>query len=165
MKPIVITQFKENHETLDFTWKWIQEIWEKDLKTFHVKFDNRDIKVHFPKPKVIGDGKLFLNLMNLKQAYCYICGITCEKAQNIKNLNENVTERNLEEMNDLIERLMEKWNKAKRSKKKAKDFLSFFTAAERKFICGWPTLKKNGFDFKNVPTMHFKAPSTHYVRF
>merc|ERR1712002_822735 len=60
VKPILIGQFKENYESLDFTWKWMQEQWEKELKCFTVRFDNRDIKVHFPKPKVIGDGKLFL---------------------------------------------------------------------------------------------------------
>ena len=54
---INIGQFKENEESLDFTWKWIQEQWENELQCFTVNFDNRDIKVHFPKPKVIGDGK------------------------------------------------------------------------------------------------------------
>ena len=44
----------------------------------------------------------------------------------------------------------------KKKKQNKKDFLSYFSAAERKFICGIPTLKKNGFDFHNIPTMHFK---------
>ena len=66
VKPILIGQFKENQESLDFTWKWIQEQWENELQSFTVKFDNRDIKVNFPKPKVIGDGKLFLHLLNVK---------------------------------------------------------------------------------------------------
>jgi len=51
-----------------------------------VRFDNRDIKVNFPKPKVIGDRKLFKILMNLKQAYCYLCPITWENAQDIENV-------------------------------------------------------------------------------
>ena len=46
--------------------------------------------MHFPNPKVIGDGKLFLYLMNLKQAYCYLCDITCEKAQD--NFDEILVE-------------------------------------------------------------------------
>ena len=75
--PILIATLKENFENTDFIWTWIQEIWEKDLKCFIVRFDNRDITVHFPKPKIIGDGKLFLNLLYLKAAYQFFFFMDC----------------------------------------------------------------------------------------
>ena len=59
-------------------------------------------------------------------------------------------------MSNLIERLMIKWNNARRKNKTRKDFLSYFSPTDRKFICGFPNLKMNAFDFHNVPTMHFK---------
>ena len=48
--------------------------------------------------------------MNLKQVYCYLCDITCEKAQDMDNICQQGIERNLEKMSNLIEHLMIKWN-------------------------------------------------------
>ena len=94
--------------------------------------------------------------MNLKQAYCYLCSITCEEGQDINYLCHHKIDRNLEEMRILIKGLFEKWEKAKEKKKTKKDFLSYFSPQERQFMCGFPTLRKNTFDFHNLPTMHFK---------
>ena len=154
--PILIGAIKENYETLDYMFKWIQDFWERDLKCFTVRFDNRDIKVHFPKPKLIGDGKLFLNLLNVKQAFCYLCYITKDDAQDVDKACEHQLDRNLEEMIIMLEDLLKKWNEAKRTKKTRKEFLSYFSAAERKFITGLPTIRLDGFDWHNIPTMHFK---------
>ena len=42
--------------------------------------------VHFECPKLIGDGKCFLQLLNLPCAYCYLCNVTCDEAQSIERL-------------------------------------------------------------------------------
>ena len=80
VKPILIGEFKENNESLQYVWKWVEEHWEH-LKTFTIQFHSREIKVHFENPKLIGDGKCFLQLLNVPCAYCYLCNITCEEAQ------------------------------------------------------------------------------------
>ena len=157
-KPILIAQFKENSETLGVTWEWIQNIWKNELQSFTVRFDERDIRISFPKPKVTGDGKLFLQLLNLPQAYCYLCTITRDMGQDTELVCEHgmKIDRDLDSMYDLMEKYTKLWNKAKRNKKTRKTFLNYFTAAERQFMCGFSKIMRGGFDFQNLPTMHFK---------
>ena len=81
--------------------------------------------MRFPKPKLIGDGKLFLNLLNLKQAYFYLCYITKEDAQDVDKVCEHQLDRDLEEMIILLEDLLKKWNEAKRKKNKKRIFIIF----------------------------------------
>ena len=81
---------------------------------------------------------------------------TCEEGQDINYLCHHKIDRNLEEMHNLIKVLYEKLRKANEKRKKKKDLLSYFSPQERQFMCGYPTLRKNSFDFHNLPTMHFK---------
>ena len=98
VKPILIAEFKENHDTLHYTWTWVEQQWRL-VQTFTIQFHSREIKVHFPNPKFIGDGKGYLQLLNLPCAYCYLCDITCEEAQNIhKLLSGFKIERRIEDM-------------------------------------------------------------------
>ena len=154
-KPILIAQFKENNETLGITWEWIQKIYKNELESFTVRFDKRDIKINFPSPKIIGDGKLFLQLLNLPQAYCYLCTITRDMGQDTDQICQH-NDRDLESMHDLMEKCMKLWEKAKRNKKTKKKFLNYFTADERQFMVGYAKVIRGGFDFRNLPTMHFK---------
>ena len=159
VRPILIAQFKENQETLNFTWSWLQDQWRNGMKSFYVQFDDREIKINFESPKVIGDGKLFLLLLNLPRAYCYLCSITCESAQNFDILCQHgmVINRSLEKAYDLIDNLMKKWKIARRKKKTKKTFIAYFNAQERDFLCGFAILLRNGFDWLNLPTLHFKV--------
>ena len=156
-KPILIAQFKENSETLGITWEWIQKKWKNELQSFTVRFDKRDIRINFPKPKITGDGKLFLQLLNLPQAYCYLCTITRDMGQDTEECKHGMKiDRDLDSMYDLMEKYTKLWEKAKRNKKTKKKFLNYFTAEERQFMCGFAKVMRGGFDFRNLPTMHFK---------
>ena len=75
VKPILIAEFKENRESLDYTWSWIQDKWATEMKEFKVTFRSRVITIHFLKPKFIGDGKGYFMLLNVLRAYCYLCTI------------------------------------------------------------------------------------------
>ena len=119
--------------------------------------DIRDIRINFPKPKITGDGKLFLQLLNLPQAYCYLCTITRDMGQDTEECKHGMKiDRDLDSMYDLMEKYTKLWEKAKRNKKTKKKFLNYFTAEERQFMCGFAKVMRGGFDFRNLPTMHFK---------
>ena len=110
VKPIFIGQFKEVQQTLHIIWSWIQEIWATKLKTFKVSFHGREITIHFPAPKFIGDGKGFLQLFNLPRAFCYLCFINVDQAQNIEELCKNGMKitRKIEDMWTLVSDLKKK---------------------------------------------------------
>ena len=154
VKPIFICHVKENHESIHFIWSWIQTIWKNSMKSFTVKFHSRDIVINFPSPKVIGDGKEFLNLLNAPRVFCYLCPILSEHAQHLKTLNKfgRKIDRNLEEIWQFNEVLMKTWKDSKTKK----PFIEFFPAETQKNFCGYTTLVPNGFSFENLPTIHFK---------
>ena len=154
IKPILIAEVKENKETLDLIWKWLQETWKYALKEFTVIFRGEEIKVHFEKPKFIGDGKAYLQLLNLPRAYCFLCSMSCEQGNDIHLCEHGMhIDRNIEDLWNHVEKLMKRWQKDKKTKK---SFQDYFSAEMRKFMCGYPTFIVGGFDFENLPTMHFK---------
>ena len=133
VKPLLIAEIKENHDNLHKIWTWVQEQWEM-VKEFTIIFHGREIKVHFDNPKLIRDGKCFLQLLNLPCAYCYLCFILSEKAQSSKRLENRgfKIERSIEGMWNHVDNLTEEWRES--DTKKA--FKDFFTAKKKK-IHGW----------------------------
>ena len=115
VKPILIAEFKENRESLDYTWSWIQDKWATEMKEFKVTFRSRVITIHFLKPKFIGDGKGYLMLLNVPRAYCYLCTIDLDHAQNIEELCKHgmVINRSVEDMWEPVDMLMKKMKRFK----------------------------------------------------
>ena len=86
---IAIVAGKENQTLMKDIWRpIIDEV--KKMKEFTVEFHGREIKVLFPKPKFVGDGKGFRNLLCVNGSYCYLCDILAKDAQNIKKDHETI---------------------------------------------------------------------------
>ena len=116
VKPILIGEFKETQENLHYTWKWLEEQWET-VKEFTIQFHSRQIKINFENPKLIGDGKCFLQLLNLPCAYCYLCNITTEEAQSNDRISTGFkVERSIEGMTKKVKTLEAKWIASKTKK-------------------------------------------------
>ena len=117
VKPIFVCHVKENHESIHFVWNWIQQKWQNSMKSFTVQFNSRDIIINFPSPKVIGDGKEFLNLLNALRGFCDLCLISSDHTQNLITLDKNgrKIERNLEQVWQFINVLMQTWKDSKKS--------------------------------------------------
>ena len=130
VKPILICHIKENHESIHFIWTWIQRVWQNCMKSFTIKFHSRDIVINFPSPKVIGDGKEFLNLLNASRVFCYLCLISSDHAQNLITLDKHgrKIERNLEQVWQFIDESMQTWKDSKTKK----SFIEYFPAETRK---------------------------------
>ena len=148
VKPILIGHFKETTENLHEIWSWTEKQWET-VKTFTIQFHSREIKVHFENPKLIGDGKCFLQLLGLPCAYCYLCYTSCEEAQCTDDFK---IKRSIEEMRRELEKLEENWRNSDTNKK----FTDYYPAKERDFMVDYPAFKDGGFSVHNIPTMHFK---------
>ena len=115
-----------------------------------------------PVFSLIGDGKCFLQLLNLPCAYCYLCYIECDEAQST-NILENPgfkIDRNIKGMWKEVKDLKREWLDADTSKK----FTAFFSAKKRKYMFGYPTIKANGFSTLNVPTLHFKGHVFDFIK-
>ena len=161
VKPILIGHFKENNKNLHDVWSWMQEQWQM-MKEFTIQFHGREIKIHFENPKLIGDGKCFLQLLNLPCAYCYLCYVELNEAQSADILDNTgfKIKRSIEDMWKDVKKLKKKWNEADTNKK----FTDFFSAKKRKYMVGYPTIKANGFSIENVPTLHFKGHVFDFIK-
>merc|ERR1739836_309671 len=81
MRPLGILAGKENFASMKHVWTQIQEEL-KDCTQFEIQFDGRTIQITF-HARFIGDGKAFLNMACLNGAYCYLCGLTHDEAQDL----------------------------------------------------------------------------------
>ena len=120
-----------------------------NAERFTIQFHGREFKVHFDNPKLIGDGKCFLQLLNLPCDYCYLCYILSEKAQSSKRLDNPgfKIDRTIENMWKEVKDLKKEWREADTNK----NFTAYFSAKRRKYMIGYPTIKANGFSIENVP--------------
>ena len=110
----------------------------------------------------IGDGKCFLQLLNLPCAYCYLCYVECDEAQSADKVIDPgfKIERSVERMWKEVKDLRKDWIKANTNKK----FTDFFSARQRKYMVGYPTIKAGGFSILNVPTLHFKDHVFDFIK-
>ena len=101
--------------------KWFQDTWKNELKVFTVIFRGEEIKVHFEKPKFIGDGKAYLQLLNLPRAYCFLCSMSCEQGNDIDLCEHGMhIDQNVEDLWNHVEKLMKRWQKDKKLRRASK---------------------------------------------
>ena len=109
-KPVRIIGGKENHSFLRQQLQSLQNEAE-EMKLFNIDFYDRNIEVSFPAPKYIGDGKGFLNYLNVTGAYCYLCTLTKEQGQSLQLCEHGMEiNRDVAALWDNYEKLMEKVN-------------------------------------------------------
>ena len=102
------------------------------VKNFTIDFHGRTIKINFESPKFIGDGKGFLQLLNMPAGYCYLCEALVQDGQCIDKIKDNFKiERSIKGMWKKVNKLKKKWKKSK-SKKKFTDF--FFSKKEEIYV-------------------------------
>ena len=122
---------KENGPFLKMLWDWMITKAE-DLKEFEVPLDGRIIKIHFPNPRVGGDGKLFLNLLGLLAAFCYLCTLTEQQGQDRKRIKKGMPiNRSVEDLWNHYLMLMVEYEKTDKSI----PFTQYFSTQIRKSLC------------------------------
>ena len=161
VKPILIGHFKEDQSNLHDVWSSLQDQWQ-NMKEFTIQLHGREIKVHFENPKLIGDGKCFLQLLGLPCAYCYLCYVERDDAQCCDKLNNPgfKIERSIKGMRNEVRILKKKWIKSKTKKK----FTAYFSEKQRNYMVRYPTFKADGFSILNIPTLHFKGHVFDYIK-
>ena len=154
MKPLAILCGKENNELMRKIWRPIlNEV--KKMKEFTVNFHGREIKILFPKPKYIGDGKGCLNLLCLNGAYCYLCTLLAHEGQDVSKLTKDIPiTRTVKKIVDMYKELDAEWQRAHNNGETNKSFLDYYCSENREGITGEPILQEDELDINNVPTNH-----------
>ena len=100
--------------------------------------------------------------LNVPRAYCYLCTIDLDHAQNIEELCKHgmVINRSIQDMWKNVSNLV----KILERKKTNKGFKESFTPEVRNYQCGFPTFTIGGFSFHNLPTMHFKIHMFDFLK-
>ena len=152
MRPLGILAGKENFASMKHVWTQIQEEL-KDCTQFEIQFDGRTIQITF-HARFIGDGKAFLNMTCLNGAYCYLCGLTHDEAQDLNKINEGMP------VTRSIPNLHKKYNSLMTVHKRIKSTKSFcdqWPTAKRDNLCGEPIAHENDLlhTLTNLPSQHF----------
>ena len=153
--PVAVIAGKEDFSLTQDLWlSLLEEL--SQLKEFDVPFHGRNIKVKFPNPRFIGDGKACLNMLNLSGAYCYMCDCNEDDGQSVRLVKAGMKiNRSVKSLFKLHTKLMKTYN----HKKANNSFIKQFTSARRKGLCGKPIVNDEFTcnPMNNLPTAHLHS--------
>ena len=147
-KPVRIIGGKENHSFLHEQLRSLQNEAE-ELKLFDVTFMDKKIEIDFSKPKYMGDGKGFLNYLNVTGAYCYLCTLTVDEGQSLERCEHGM------EINRHVKPLWDNYHKLMEKVKGDKEAFMKLSTKEREALCGEPIkLENEVMNHYNLASLH-----------
>ena len=164
LHPVAIIAGKENQALMEAIWKPLLEQ-QKNLKQFTINFKGKEIEIRFPKPTFCGDGKGIRNMLCLNGAYCYLCNLSEEEAQDIGKVKHGMPiTRSTDKILSHYESLMKKYSKRSKSDQ-LKSFMDYFSSEIRQGITGKPIVEDDTLHLlKNLPTQHLYSHIFSFIK-